>query len=109
MRFNVLLPAEKFTAEEEKRKLLLGKDILVQGVIDCIIEDNDGRLTLCDYKTDRLTREELSDRTLAEQKLIAKHSMQLGLYSMAMEKIFGRAPERVEIYSLPLGDTVTVK
>jgi hypothetical protein len=34
--------------------------------------------------------------------------MQLGLYSMAIEKIFGRKPDAVEIYSLVLGDTVRI-
>ena len=109
LRFNVLLPASEFTADEEKRELLDKRDILVQGVIDCIIEDNDGTLTLCDYKTDRLSLEELANPSLAEDKLRSKHSMQLGLYSMAIKKIFGREPDRVEIYSLPLGDTVAIK
>ena len=108
LRFNVYLPASVFTSEEEKKAAYKDRDILVQGVIDCIIENADGSITLCDYKTDRLTREELSDRSLAEKKLRDKHSMQLGLYSLAIEKIFGRSPDRVEVYSLPLGDTVSI-
>lgn len=108
LRFNVYLPAGEFTADEEKRRALSGRDILVQGVIDCIIEGEDGQLILCDYKTDRLTRAELADRSLAEKKLRASHGMQLGLYSLAIERIFGKTPSRVEIYSLPLGDTVSV-
>jgi ATP-dependent helicase/nuclease subunit A len=108
LRFNVYLPAAAFTADEMKRIAYRGRDILVQGVIDCIIESDDGSIILCDYKTDRLTRAELSDRTLAEKKLRDKHQMQLGLYSLAVEKIFGKSPTRIEIYSLPLGDTVSV-
>ena len=108
LRFNVLLPASEFTAESERKKTLSDRDILVQGVIDCIIENADGSITLCDYKTDRLTLEELADRSLAEEKLRTKHSMQLGLYSMAIEKIFGKRPSSMEIYSLPLGDTVKI-
>ena len=108
LRFNVYLPASAFTADEAKRIAYRGRDILVQGVIDCIIESNDGSLILCDYKTDRLTRAELADRTLAEKKLRDKHEMQLGLYSLAVEKIFARSPNRIEIYSLPLGDTVSI-
>ena len=108
LRFNVLLPATEFTEDEEKISAYRDKEILVQGVIDCIIEGQDGSLTLCDYKTDRLTREELSDRPLAEERLKNKHSMQLGLYSMAIEKIFGKKPSAVEIYSLALGDTVRI-
>ena len=108
LRFNVLFPATEFTEDEEKISAYRDKEILVQGVIDCIIEGQDGSLTLCDYKTDRLTREELSDRPLAEERLKNKHSMQLGLYSMAIEKIFGKKPSAVEIYSLALGDTVRI-
>ena len=108
LRFNVYLPAVEFTADEEKRAAYRDRDILVQGVIDCIIECESGEIILCDYKTDRLTAEERSDPSLAARKLRDKHSMQLGLYSLAVEKIFGKTPERIEIYSLPLGDTISI-
>ena len=108
LRFNVYLPATAFTTEEDKLIAYKDKEILVQGVIDCIIERPDGGITLCDYKTDRLSKDELADRSLAEARLRAKHSMQLGLYSMAIERIFGKRPDRVEVYSLPLGDTVSI-
>ncbi len=108
LRFNVYLPAGKFTADEERRAAFADREILVQGVMDCIIERDDGSIILCDYKTDRLTRAELTDRSLAEKKLRDSHTMQLGIYSLAVEKIFGKAPLRVEVYSLPLGDTVSI-
>ena len=108
LRFNVCLPASYFTEDEEKRSALSGREILVQGVIDCIIEHTDGSLALYDYKTDRLTREELDNRTLAEEKLRAKHKMQLCIYSMAVEKMFGQKPNTLAVYSLPLGDTVSM-
>jgi ATP-dependent helicase/nuclease subunit A len=108
LRFNVYLPATEFTKDEQRILAYEGQDILVQGVIDCIILHRDGSITLCDYKTDRLSREELADRSLAEERLREKHSMQLGLYSLAIERIFDRRPDRVEIYSLPLGDTVSI-
>ena len=108
LRFNVYLPASHFTSDEVKREKYRNRDILVQGVIDCIVESADGSIILCDYKTDRLTRRELADRSLAEAKLREAHSMQLSLYSLAIERIFGKKPDKVEIYSLPLGDTVSV-
>ena len=107
-RFSVMLPASLFTLDEEKRQLLKHEKILLQGVIDCIIEDSYGKLHLIDYKTDRLTKEELSNKTLAEKKLREKHSLQLSYYSLAIEKMFGRLPETARIYSLPLGDTVNI-
>ena len=108
-RFNTELDATLFTTQESKRASYEGRRVLVQGVIDCIVELADGSLGLFDYKTDRLTREELADRSLAEAKMREKHSQQLYYYSLAIERIFGRAPSRVEVYSLALGDTLDVK
>ena len=108
LRFNVYLDASHFTEDERKKEAYRGKQILVQGVIDCIICGEDGSVLLCDYKTDRLTKWELANPRLAAKKLSEKHSMQLGLYSLAVEKIFGKAPDEVKIYSLPLGDTVDI-
>ena len=80
----------------------------MQGVIDCIIKDADGNIHLVDYKTDRLTKEELSSKDAAAKKLADKHSLQLSYYARAVEKIFGTAPNTVSVYSLPLGDTVNI-
>ncbi len=106
LRFNVRMPAEHFTEDEERRALLKGRRILVQGVIDCIIENENGELYLVDYKTDRLSREELADHTLAARTLREKHRTQLGYYKMAIESIFSREPKSVQIYSLPLGKSI---
>ncbi len=108
-RFSVNLPARLFTENPEKQRLLAEETVLLQGVIDCIIEDSDGNLHLIDYKTDRLTSEELSNREAAEKKLSDKHSRQLSYYALATQKIFGKAPVTIRVYSLPLGDTVEVK
>ena len=109
LRFNVRLPASEFTADEEKKLAYKDREILVQGVIDCIIERADGSIALYDYKTDRLTREELCDPSLAEIKLREKHKMQLELYSMAVERLFSKAPEVLAVYSLALGDSVKIR
>lgn len=108
LRFNVLLPACLFTEDEEKRLAYKGQDVLVQGVIDCIVVYPDGSIGLFDYKTDRLSRAELSDKALAQRTLSQKHSEQLSYYALAVEKMFGKLPSRIEVYSLPLGDTVSV-
>ena len=107
-RFNTKLPAFLFTSDEEKKEKYKGHHVLVQGVIDCLIENEDGSLRLIDYKTDRLTKEELADEKLAAKKLSAAHSLQLSYYALAVEKIFGKKPEKTEVYSLPLGKTVSV-
>lgn len=109
LRFNCRLPASLFTDDEAKKAKLRDTGILVQGVIDCLIEDSEGNLHLVDYKTDRLTREELSDVHLAEKKLNDKHALQLSYYAMAVKKMFGREPSTVSVYSMPLGHTVPIK
>ena len=108
-RFNTHLPARYFNFEEKILAKITDEELLVQGVIDCILEDSDGELHLVDYKTDRLTKEELNNREAAERKLNESHAPQLSCYALAIEKIFGKKPKSVRVYSLPLGDTVDIK
>ncbi|MBR5140276.1 MAG: UvrD-helicase domain-containing protein [Clostridia bacterium] len=107
-RFNTRLPAEYFAENENAKALYKDSFVLVQGVIDCLIENADGSLRLIDYKTDRLSKEELSDESLARETLNRKHAQQLSYYALAVERIFGKRPEVVEVYSLPLGKTVKI-
>ncbi len=107
-RFSVMLPASLFTESEEKRAAYSKDNILLQGVIDCLIEDSCGDLHLIDYKTDRLSPSEKREKELAREKLSKKHSLQLSYYALAVEKIFSKKPKSTRIYSLPLGDTVDI-
>ena len=107
-RFNILLPAAAFTEDEKYAELIKDEDLLVQGVMDIFFEDKDGKLILCDYKTDYLTKEELNDKSLARKKLNEAHSEQLSYYAEALRSMFGKYPDKVLIYSLPLGDTVEI-
>ena len=106
LRFNVFLGADAFTEEDDKKALLKDERILVQGVIDCLIENEKGEYHLIDYKTDRLTKEELINTELGEERLKAAHTLQLSYYKEAVKQIFGKAPTRVGIYSLHLGKEV---
>ena len=107
-RFNVKLPADDFTTEDELKSLYEKEHVLVQGVIDCLYEDADGEYHLIDYKTDRLTPEEKADKELARKKMCEKHSLQLSYYAKAVELMFGKYPKTIEVYSLPLGETLDV-
>lgn len=109
-RFNTILPAADFTTDKElKEKLSLdGITITVQGVVDCIFTDKDGKTVLVDYKTDRLTKEELADESLAAKKLLLRHSRQLLIYKNVCEKMIGRPFDEVLIYSLHLGKAIKV-
>ncbi len=105
-RFHVRLPAAKFTTDPSLAALLEGEELLVQGVMDALLFAPDGSITLVDYKTDRLTREELKNPRLAEEKLKGRHLPQLRYYAAAVEHIFGKKPAHVLLYSLHLGDSI---
>ena len=108
-RFNIKLPAALFASDEETKARLSDEGLMVQGVMDCLILDEEGEYHLVDYKTDRLTDYELEHPRAAEKKLRDAHSRQLGYYAEAVRIIFGKYPATVEVYSLQLGRSVDVK
>lgn len=93
-RFNLLLDANDFTSKKD----LPNEKILVQGVMDCILELDDGRLVLIDYKTDKVTPDNYKD------ELKDRYENQLKYYKLACEKIFGKKVFEVKLYSVPVGD-----
>lgn len=109
-RFNAELPAYEFTTDDELRKKLEegGDTITIQGVVDCMFYDEDGKLVLIDYKTDTLTEAEKKDKALAAKKLIPRHKTQLETYSKICASILGRSFDEVYIYSVPLGDVIDI-
>ena len=103
-RFNLELPAADFATDARLKQALTGETVLVQGVIDCFFYDEKDNILLVDYKTDRLPE----DRTAAEQKLRSAHARQLGYYARAIQEICGKSPAECLIFSLCLGDTVSL-
>lgn len=108
-RFNILLPASHFTDDQAFEKQTEDEKILVQGVIDLFFTAADESLILCDYKTDYLTPEERQSAPLAAKKLKEKHGEQLSYYSMAIERMCGRKPDKIFIYSLPFGEAIEIQ
>lgn len=108
-RFNLLLSPDSFTEDEAFRQKLGGEKLAVQGVIDLIVIDENDRLLLVDYKTDRLTKEELADPTLAARKMNQVHGLQLSYYTHAVSLLFDRAPDSVAIYSTHAGRTFEIE
>ena len=72
--------------------------MLLQGVIDCMIEEN-GEITIIDYKTDRVRGEE----TLERAKGYAK---QLEAYAYAAHRMTGRPVRECVLYFVYSGETV---
>jgi ATP-dependent helicase/nuclease subunit A len=104
--FGMFKSASEFTSNERLKALVADKKIFVQGSIDIIIEKENGEIIICDYKTDRISAEERQDMTLLAENMRKKHSDQLSEYNNAVTKIFGKAPDKIFIYSVPLGVTV---
>jgi len=82
--------------EREFDFLLPIEDVVLRGQIDLWFEDA-GELMVVDYKTDRDERS--SDR----------HSLQLRLYALALEKYAGRLPDRAVLFYVRSGNEIEVK
>ncbi len=98
-RFNVMLDASEFTENED----LKNEKVLVQGVTDCIYENQHGELILVDYKTDNVSLENY------QKILTERHSTQLLYYKKACELMFEKPVSKVLIYSVPLAKTVEIQ
>ena len=65
-------------------------EIMLQGVVDCCIEE-DGELTVIDFKTDRVSEAMLAERS-------EKYRPQLEAYSAALERIFEKKVREKILY-----------
>ncbi len=108
-RFHIFLPAADFTKDKTFAASLGEEKLAVQGVIDLFYYDTQGKLILCDYKTDRLTPAELKNKKWAADKLKERHAEQLSYYARALEDICGKRPDKILIYSLPLGEALEIE
>ena len=72
--------------------------LMVQGIIDAYFEEED-KLFIMDYKTDRLEDEKV---------LVGRYKKQLELYKRALEQIMGKEVSQVSMYSFGLGKEVVI-
>ncbi|RYM06228.1 helicase-exonuclease AddAB subunit AddA [Sporolactobacillus sp. THM7-7] len=98
--FSLVLDADKVYPEWEKSA---GREekVLVQGVIDCIVEDQSGILLL-DYKTDQLSSR-FSGEPEIKRELYRRYHVQLDLYRTAIEQIWRRPVAQVGLYAFDGG------
>ena len=92
-KFSVLVPASKYYKDGSG-------DILLQGVIDCCIEESE-QLTVMDFKTDRITIENQLNRALS-------YAPQLEAYADALARITGLPVRERLIYFFSTGETVSI-
>jgi ATP-dependent helicase/nuclease subunit A len=79
-----------------------GEQVLLQGVVDCCLEDEDG-ITVIDYKTDRV-------KSRAEAEARAEvYTGQLRAYAGALERICKKPVKECLLYFLNVGETVEVR
>lgn len=93
-KFAILLPASRF--DKDLKGTSAEEEVLIQGIVDCAFEE-EGRMVLVDYKTDRVRDEE---------DLKSRYRDQLEIYKVALEEIFGLPVIEICLYSFALGREV---
>ncbi len=78
----------------------LEEKLLVQGIIDCYFEEEDG-LVLVDYKNDTIFNEDISS-------VVARYKVQLSLYKEALERITERKVKETYLYLFDIDQGVRV-
>ncbi len=93
--FTVAVSPHLLTDEAEE---LEGESVIVQGIADCVFEE-DGQLVIVDYKTDRVKTGE---------ELVGRYRDQLGIYAYALAQTLGLPVRECLLYSFALSRTVPV-
>lgn len=93
--FMLGIPANELQRDTDSSQI-----ILVQGIIDAYFEE-DGKLILVDYKTDRIKNGE-------ERRLIQQYRMQLDYYVRALTVLTGMEVKEKILYSLELNKAIQV-
>ena len=94
-RFSLLLDADRLYPGAE------GEQLLLQGVVDCCLEE-DGELVIIDYKTDSVrTEEEIEERA-------ELYRGQLAAYAEALTRIFRKPVKESVLFFLVPGREVRV-
>lgn len=70
------------------------EEVLIQGVIDCLVPKDDGWIIL-DYKTDAINEAVTPE---LEEKLLKRYKVQLSLYRAAIERIWKQPVKEAYLY-----------
>lgn len=87
-KFSVLVDSQHGSADK----------ILLQGIVDCAIIDSDG-ITVIDFKSDRVTLENISEKNAA-------YSYQINAYAQALTNIFGLSVTEKWLYYFSINQAV---
>lgn len=81
-------------------KALSGEQVLLQGVVDCALLEDDG-ITIIDFKTDHVTEDTLDGKA-------AQYAAQVDAYARAMERIYEKPIKQRLLYFFHIGRFVSV-
>lgn len=93
-----LLRISDIDVPDELKNVYKNTDGMIQGVIDCLFEEDDG-IVVVDYKT---------DSSKDEAALRAEYAPQLILYKAALEAVYGKRVKEAVIYSFRLGREIRI-
>ena len=86
-------------ASEIRRDWSPEEMVLVQGIIDAYFQEEDGTISILDYKTDHVSH---------PQQLVERYRAQLDYYAMALERLTGcKVKDRI-IYSFHFGREILI-
>lgn len=94
-KFSLLVPASDYYPNAEP-----GEEVLLQGVIDCWFEDEDG-ITVLDFKTDAVTEHTADER-------VAGYAPQLAAYSRALSSVLGKRVDKQVLWFFQLGRGIEI-
>ena len=93
-KFSLLAPAADYYPEAEQ-----GEEVLLQGVVDCWFTEEDGAVTVVDFKTDRVNESTVSARAEG-------YRPQLDAYTRALSQAAGVAVKRRCLWFFSVGHAV---
>ncbi|WP_249870145.1 helicase-exonuclease AddAB subunit AddA [Oceanobacillus saliphilus] len=89
--FSLTLPASKVYANWKSET---DEQVLIQGVIDCLIPKDDGWIIL-DYKTDTIAKDVTES---VRTQLVTRYETQMSLYRQALEEIWKQPVKETYLY-----------
>lgn len=96
-KFSILVPAADYYPQAAD---FPDEQVLMQGVIDCLVETEDGMLVL-DFKTDRVSKNGTHQRAV-------RYQAQLAAYRRAAQTVFDKPVTKCALFFLHTGTTVYV-
>lgn len=82
-----------------------GREVYIQGTIDCFFTDETGNINLVDYKSNYI---DWLDKDNGKERLVKEYTPQLRLYKEALETITGKKVAKVYLYLFSIDEAVEI-